>query len=91
MWFFINLTGIHMVPTLVVFGGMLPLFEIADGKCGLMSVPGMLLILLGVAFEFFADRQMHEFLSSPKSSSVILKNVGGVTFKGSFPIYIVDV
>lgn len=70
MWFFINFTGIHMVPTLVVFGGMLPLFEIADGKCGLMSVPGMLLILLGVAFEFFADRQMHEFLSSPKSSSV---------------------
>lgn len=70
MWFFINFTGIHMVPTLVVFGGMLPLFEIAEGKCGWISIPGMLLILLGVAFEFFADRQMHEFLSSPKSSSV---------------------
>lgn len=64
MWFFLNFTGIHMVPTLVVFAGMLPLFEISQRPIGAWSLPGILLILAGGALEFFADRQMHAFLNS---------------------------
>lgn len=54
------------MPTVVVFLGMLPLFEIAKVKMNALSIIGMAVILLGVAFEFFADRQMHAFLKSTK-------------------------
>lgn len=66
MWFIINLCGIHLVPTLVVFAGMLPLFEMAQNPLGPLSLPGMALVLCGVALEFFADRDMHAFLAEAK-------------------------
>lgn len=62
LWPLVNFWGIHMMPTLVVFAGMLPLFEIAKGKVGFLSVPGFIIILVGILEEFFADRQMHAFL-----------------------------
>lgn len=64
LWFFINLTGIHLVPTLVVFAGMLPLFEIAKAEMNALCLPGIAVILCGIVLEFFADRQMHAFLRS---------------------------
>lgn len=62
LWPIVNFFGIHYVPTLVVFAGMLPMFEIARGACGILLLPGIVLILTGTALEFFADRQMHAFL-----------------------------
>lgn len=62
LWFLINFGGIHMVPTLVVFAGMLPIFEIAKNPIGRWSLPGVLIVLFGTALEFFADRDMHRFL-----------------------------
>lgn len=70
LWQFINFTGIHMVPTLVVFAGMLPLFELSRRPLGVLSLPGILLILCGVALEFFADRQMHAFLADAGGMTV---------------------
>lgn len=70
MWFVINFFGIHMVPTLVVFAGMLPIFEMAVNPLGPLSVIGMLVVLTGVGFEFFADRAMHSFLSSAQKGEV---------------------
>ena len=64
MWFIINFFGIHLVPTIVVFLGMLPLFAIADGAAGPLSIFGVAVMLLGTALEFFADREMHAHLSS---------------------------
>lgn len=61
-WFLINFSGIHMVPTLVVFAGMLPLFEIARLPMNALSLPGIIIILCGVMFEFFADNSMRAFL-----------------------------
>lgn len=68
MWFLANFFGIHMVPTLVVFAGMLPLFAIVEVELNALSIPGMIIILYGVALEFFADRQMHSFLEKTKDS-----------------------
>ena len=64
MWFFLNFTGIHMVPTLVVFAGMLPLFEIVSQEMNVLCLPGLAVMLWGIGLEFFADRQMHAFLST---------------------------
>lgn len=70
LWFIINFFGIHMVPTLVVFAGMLPLFEIVLRELNALAVPGMIIILWGVSLEFFADRNMHKFLRETKEQTV---------------------
>ena len=69
VWFILNFFGIHYMPTFIVFAGMLPLFRIA--LCGMdaLSLIGMAVILLGTAFEFFADRSMHTFLAQTKDSA----------------------
>lgn len=70
LWPVVNFFGIHYVPTVVVFLGMLPLFEIVKTPLGVMVLPGILLILSGVALEFFADRQMHAFLAGSERGAV---------------------
>ena len=70
MWFIINFFGIHMVPTLVVFAGMLPLFEIVKVPMNAHALPGMAVMLFGIALEFFADRQMHAFLAETTEKTV---------------------
>lgn len=70
LWFFINLTGIHLVPTLVVFLGFLPLFEIVKKPGNIAVLPGILVMLFGIALEFFADRDMHKFLKTSTKKTV---------------------
>lgn len=62
-WPLVNFFGIHYIPTLVVFLGMLPMFQILENPLGPWSIPGIIVILCGVALEFFADREMHAFLA----------------------------
>ena len=78
LWFIINLFGIHYVPTLVVFGGTLPLFEAVKG-IGPLSVFGDVIILIGIALEFFADREMHSFLGSVKEKKVCRNGLWGLS------------
>lgn len=70
LFFFINLFGIHLVPTLVVFGGMLPLFEISENRMGPMCLPGICIIIFGIFLEFLADREMHEHLNAENAGKV---------------------
>ncbi len=74
-WPVVNFFGIHMMPTLVVFAGMLPLFEIAKGNVGALSIPGMIVILWGVMLEFLADREMHAFLKESKGKEVCKRGI----------------
>ena len=69
VWFILNFFGIHFMPTFIVFAGMLPLFQIVRHGMNALSIIGMVVILLGTAFEFFADRQMHGFLKSAHTST----------------------
>lgn len=73
-WPIVNFFGIHFMPTLVVFAGMLPLFSISQTPIGVMAMPGIIVMLFGILLEFFADIQMHEFLSSGRTGEVC--NVG---------------
>ncbi len=69
-WPIVNFMGIHMMPTLVVFAGMLPLFIISKCNLNLLAIPGILVMLWGTLLEFFADRQMHTFLNSEKRGEI---------------------
>lgn len=70
LWPVVNFFGIHYVPTVVVFLGMLPLFELTKDPLGAPALPGIAVVLCGVALEFFADRQMHAFLDSAERGAV---------------------
>lgn len=70
LWPLVNFFGIHYMPTLIVFAGMLPIFKIITNPLGIKSLPGIIIILVGVALEYMADRDMHEFLASNNRSAV---------------------
>lgn len=70
LWPIVNFFGIHYMPTVFVFLGMLPLFEIIKQPLGAMSIPGFTVMASGILLEFFADRDMHSFLSDAAKGSV---------------------
>lgn len=70
LWPVVNFCGIHLMPTLVVFAGMLPLFVIVKAPMNYWSLPGMAVMAFGILLEFFADRQMHAFLKNGKTGEV---------------------
>lgn len=70
LWPVVNFFGIHYMPTLVVFAGMLPLFAISNTQIGIISIPGILVMVFGIAMEFFADKQMHHFLNNSQKGEV---------------------
>lgn len=70
LWPIVNFWGIHMIPTLVVFAGMLPLFVIAERTLGFFSLLGIVVMLTGVSFEHLADTNMHRFLKDTTTKKV---------------------
>ncbi len=70
LWPVVNFFGIHYMPTLIVFLCMLPIFCVIEGHVGILSVPGFLIMLLGIVLELFADKQMHRFLNSKEKNDV---------------------
>ncbi|MFO7612932.1 MAG: DUF1295 domain-containing protein [Clostridia bacterium] len=63
IWFFTNLGGINLMPTILVFMGMVPAYYMitSNGSVNVISVLGFLICLLAAAVQYFADRQMAEF------------------------------
>lgn len=70
LWPIVNFGGIHMMPTILVFLGMLPMYVISTNTLGIYSLIGIAIMLIGVAFELFADMQMHRHLSRNTSRNV---------------------
>lgn len=73
-WPLVNFWGIHYMPTVIVFAGMLPIFTIINNPLGAASLPGIIIILAGVLLELFADREMHYFLAHSEKQEVC--NIG---------------
>lgn len=48
LWPFVNFFGIHFMPTLVVFAGMLPAFVIAKTNVTFFAFPGIMIMICGV-------------------------------------------
>lgn len=66
----LNLVGFQMMPTVLVFSGVVPLLVIINNGANIFSLFGSVIILLGVALEFFADHEMHTFLKTTKERKV---------------------
>lgn len=63
----VNFTGLQMIPTLVVFAGMLPMFVLfSSGVNNWLSLIGIAIMVFGILMELIADHQMHQFLKETK-------------------------
>jgi len=55
----VNLFGIHMFPTLVVYLAMLPMIKLVEAYINGYSYIGIALMLLGVTIQFLSDYDVH--------------------------------
>ena len=90
-WPIVNFFGIHYMPTIVVFLGMLPLFEIVKGRIGVFSLNGMAVMLLGIGFEFFADSSSDIPVASNFLSRIMEKVVVETIDNPFFAAYKADI
>lgn len=67
MFHIANFFGIQMMPTILVYGALLPLLICINNTYShpLMLI-GAAITLIGTILEFFADHQMHKFLRTTK-------------------------
>lgn len=72
---FINLFGFMMMPTILVYVGLIPLLLVIVNGANAFSLFGSALILLGTLLEFFADHDMHTFLKETKERRVCDKGL----------------
>lgn len=92
-WFLINLFGIHMVPTIIVFLGMLPTMYLMDLvvnnskeiEVSAASIFAVIIILVAIILETVADIQMHKFRKDPNNIGKI--NESGLWKKARHPNY----
>lgn len=64
LWHLVNLFGINLMPTLIVFLAMIPAIELIDLNpisYNIFTILGILISLVAVALEFVSDRQAHSF------------------------------
>lgn len=67
MFQIVNFFGLHMVPTILVYAGLLPMLVLfAKGSSVPLLLIGTFVMFLGIALEFIADHEMHDFLRNIK-------------------------
>ena len=71
----LNLVGFMMMPTTLVYFGLLPLLIIIVNGATALSIIGSAIVLLGTLLEFFADHDMHTFLKETKERKVCNKGL----------------
>lgn len=74
LWPLINLTGIHLFPTLIVFTCMLSVvkyMETCDNVMNVSTIIAIVITLAAIVIETVADYQMHKFLKTRKNNELI--------------------
>lgn len=65
-WWLVSLTGVHLVPTLAVFAGLLAVWPaLRDRPLNLLDVPAFAVTAAAIAVETAADRQLRRFAGDP--------------------------
>lgn len=67
-WWLVNLVGIQLVPTLVVFGGLLPVWPavtVTGRPFGPLDLLAVVVTTTAIVLEATADRQLHRFAADP--------------------------
>ncbi|MFK7898633.1 MAG: DUF1295 domain-containing protein [Myxococcota bacterium] len=75
-YWLISFGGIHFFPTLIVFAGMMavyPAVATAGRPLGWIDALALLVGVVGIAFEWIADAQLHTFVSGPKQPGQTLR------------------
>jgi steroid 5-alpha reductase family enzyme len=72
----VNLFGIHLIPTLFVFGALLPvLFVFAKApQFNMLMIVGVVISLLGVLLELVADIQMQRFRNHNNNPRALIRD-----------------
>jgi steroid 5-alpha reductase family enzyme len=71
LWFLVNLIGINLMPTMLVFLGMIPVYFgiISPAPASLLTWAGLLVCALAMLLELTADRQMDAYRRRPEPKS----------------------
>ena len=91
LWFAINLLGIHLFPTLVVFLVLLPAVAFVQSGAALNAgiAAGALVCLGAVLLQYTADRQMRAFRNAPENAGHV--NRAGVWKYSRHPNYLGEI
>ena len=71
----VNFTGLQMVPTIVVYAALSPMFVLFQTKSNLYSLIGVVFMALGILLEVVADHEMHSFLNETKEKVTCKKGL----------------
>ncbi len=73
-WAAVNLAGIHLFPTLVVFAGLIPVYAAVTSPApfGLLDVVALVVTASAIAIEAGADEQLRRFLDNRSDQQQIL-------------------
>jgi steroid 5-alpha reductase family enzyme len=74
-WWLVSLTGIQVMPTVVVFLGMLavwPAVTVAGRSFGVLDVLAVVVTAAAIATEALADRQLYRFAADPANRGRII-------------------
>jgi steroid 5-alpha reductase family enzyme len=74
LWFLINLLGINVMPTLLVFGGMIPVYfgVMSRSEPGIVSMAGCFICLIATIIQFLADGQLARFKKNNTDDSMCI-------------------
>lgn len=69
-WWLVTFTGIHLVPTLVVFLALLSAWPALHGYrgVGLIDFLAVIVLLGSILLEALSDRQLHSFVARPENA-----------------------
>ena len=69
LWFIVNLFGINLMPTILVFLAMIPAYYgiVEKGQAGVISILGFILCIAAAFIQHYADKQMKLFRKSKNS------------------------
>jgi steroid 5-alpha reductase family enzyme len=69
LWFIVNLFGINLMPTILVFLAMIPAYYgiVEKGQAGVISILGFILCITAAFIQHYADKQMKLFRKGTNS------------------------
>jgi steroid 5-alpha reductase family enzyme len=74
-WWLVSLTGIQLMPTLVVFAGLLPVWPavtVISAPLGLLDAAAVAVTVTAIAIEATADWQLHRFARDPANHARVV-------------------
>ncbi|GAA0943829.1 hypothetical protein Vau01_060720 [Virgisporangium aurantiacum] len=91
-WWLVSLTGIQLMPTLVVFVGMLAVFPAVTEtgrRFGVLDAVAAAVTAAAIAVEATADRQLHRFAADPANRGRVIDS--GLWRRSRHPNYLGEI